>query len=138
MQVRIIFAFTLSVLLLSACSAGPVCPSEDSSTRPTLDLVALFERYPTPGPTPTPAVVNIDGKPLTVERVVQGPLCNDIWSGTVYVTCNVQVVSWEENPTFLDGCSLEITPGTVVYVAAHNDMPYYKGCSCHFSDRELP
>jgi len=26
---------------------------------------------------------------------------------------------------------LNIAPNTVVYVAAHNDAPYYKGCSCH-------
>ncbi len=49
----------------------------------------------------------------------------------MYVTCNVQVYPWEEQPTFLKDCNLTIEPDTVVYVAAHGDEPYYKGCSCH-------
>ena len=45
------------------------------------------------------------------------------WRGTVYVACNVQVYPWEELPTFLKDCDLEIEPDTVVYVAYHNDPP---------------
>jgi len=66
-----------------------------------------------------------------VDRVVEGPLCNDAWSGTVYVTCNIQVFEWKDQPTFLRGCNLAIAPGTVIYVAYHNDAPYYNGCACH-------
>jgi hypothetical protein len=72
-----------------------------------------------------------------VDRVVEGPLCNGTWSGTVYVTCNVQVYPWEEKPTFLKDCDLTIEPGTVVYVADHGDEPYYKGCSCHTGSGEV-
>jgi len=49
----------------------------------------------------------------------------------VYVTCDVQVLEWKDRPTFLEDCDLVIEPGTVVYVAAHNDAAYYNGCSCH-------
>jgi hypothetical protein len=73
---------------------------------------------------------------MTVDRVVSGPLCNDRWQGTVYVGCEVQVLEWSETPLFLKDCDLTIEPGTVVYVADHNDAAYYNGCSCHTG--ELP
>lgn len=84
-------------------------------------------------PTPTPSLVEIAGKMIAVDRVINGPLCNDHWRGTVYVGCNVQVVEWagDELPTFFDKCDLTIEPGTTVYVAAHNGAAYYNGCSCH-------
>jgi hypothetical protein len=75
--------------------------------------------------------MEIGSKTIPVDKVVEGPLCNDTWNGTVYVTCNVQVYQWEEQPTFLKNCNLLITPGTIVYVAAHNNAAYYNGCSCH-------
>jgi hypothetical protein len=75
--------------------------------------------------------MRIGGKDIQVDRVVEGPLCNDTWSGTVYVTCNVQVYPWEGTPTFLRNCNLNIEPRTVVYVASHNNAAYYNGCSCH-------
>lgn len=66
-----------------------------------------------------------------VDRIIRGPLCDDSWKGTIYVACDVQVTEWEEQPTFFKECNLEIVPGSVVYVAAHNDSAYYNGCSCH-------
>lgn len=69
-----------------------------------------------------------------MDRIVQGPLCSDTWSGVVYVACDLQIIEWEEDPTFLKDCDLNIEPGTVVYVASHNNEPYYKGCSCHTGD----
>ena len=75
--------------------------------------------------------MEIGGKTINVDKVVEGPLCNDTWSGTVYVTCNVQVYQWEDQPTFLKNCNLTIEPNTVVYVEYHNDSAYYNGCSCH-------
>jgi hypothetical protein len=83
-----------------------------------------------------PAEVSISGKPMTVDKVVTGPLCSDHWEGTIYVGCDVQVLKWEETPLFLKDCDLSIEPGTVVYVAYHNDSAYYNGCSCHTG--ELP
>lgn len=73
-----------------------------------------------------------------MDKVIEGPLCNDTWNGTVYVTCNVQVYAWEEHPTFLKNCDLKIEPGTVVYVAYHNDTAYYNGCSCHTGEIAEP
>ena len=82
--------------------------------------------------------MEIGGKTITVDKVVEGPLCNDTWSGTVYVACNVQVYPWEEQPTFLKNCNLSIAPGTIVYVADHNDTAYYNGCSCHTGEIAKP
>jgi hypothetical protein len=74
--------------------------------------------------------VEIKGKTVFVDRVVSGFLCDDNWSGTIYVG-EVQVHEWEDTPTFLRDCSLNIEPGTVVYAAAHNGTRFLKGCSCH-------
>jgi hypothetical protein len=85
-----------------------------------------------------PAQVEIAGRTVTVDQVVNGPLCDGAWSGTVYVTCDVQVLPWEELPAFLEDCDLEIAPDTVVYVAYHGDAPYYHGCSCHTGEIAEP
>ncbi len=76
-------------------------------------------------------MVEIGRNKMQVDKVVEGPLCNDTWNGTVYVACDVQVYPWEEEPTFLKDCQLNIDPMTVVYVAYHNNTAYYNGCSCH-------
>jgi hypothetical protein len=81
------------------------------------------------------AEISINGVTMLVE-VVTGPLCKGDWRGTIYVGCDVQVMGWEETPLFLKDCDLSIQPGTVVYVAYHNDAAYYNGCSCHTG--ELP
>jgi hypothetical protein len=79
----------------------------------------------------SPLEVKISGRNTLVDQVVSGQLCNDSWKGTIYVTCDVQVLEWEDDPLFLKDCDLSIEPGTIVYVAYHNDAPYYNGCSCH-------
>jgi hypothetical protein len=67
-----------------------------------------------------------------MDQVIEGPLCNGSWSGTVYIGCNVQVYEYEKDePLFLKDCNLDIDPDTIVYVAYHNNAAYYKGCSCH-------
>lgn len=76
-----------------------------------------------------------------VDRVIHGPICNDTWRGIIYVACDVQVSEWDEEqgPFFLDYCDLTIEPGTIVYVAAHNDTAYFKGCSvCHTNEGVTP
>ncbi len=128
----------LAICLLSACERqnATVCTPEVGTPRPTVDLASLLRITPTPGPSPTPVKVEIGGKMMLVDRVVAGPFCNEEWSGTVYVNCDAQIAPWddEENPLFMEGCNLNIEPNTVVYVAAHNDAPYYQGCSCHTGD----
>jgi len=72
--------------------------------------------------------VLIRGKNMQVDKLVDYPLCNDNWSGIVYVSCDARVAEAEldadSNPLFLKGCNLDIAPNTVVYVAAHNDAPF--------------
>jgi hypothetical protein len=129
---RCLFLLTVTILLfLSACQARknvcqPVTGTPQYLTTPPEALAT-----PTSGPSPTPFLMKINGQTVSIDRVIEGSLCNDTWSGTVYVGCNVQVYPWQEDPTFLKDCNLTIAPGTVVYVAYHNDTPYYNGCSCH-------
>ena len=127
----IFFPVMFTLLFLAACGKpDPACPAVTGTPQ---YITVPPEALPTPtaGPTPAPVVMEIGGKSITVDKVVEGSLCNDTWSGTVYVTCNVQVYPWERSPDFLKNCNLKIEPGTVVYVAYHNDTAYYNGCSCH-------
>lgn len=130
-------------LSLSACSrTKTVCPAVDEMHQDTLKLSDLIDQ-PSPLPeTSKPVEVEIQGKLVAVNKVVDYPLCNDNWSGVVYVSCDAQVAEAEldadTNPLFLKGCDLNIASNTVVYVAAHNDAAFYKGCSCHTGETPLP
>ena len=122
----------LLALLLSACQEE-VCPPD--SVEHVADAVEFPVMASSP-PSIAPTLVSIGGKEIEVDQVVHGPVCNDIWSGSVYVACDIQVAEWkdEEGPNFLDGCGLTVQPDTVVYVAYHNNAAYYNGCSsCHTS-----
>jgi hypothetical protein len=139
MQQNRYFHFFL-VILLAFCISGcereqTVCPSDEGTLRPALQLADLIELPPPASTSSEPIQVEIQGRSMDVDKLVDYPLCNDNWSGTVYVSCDVQVAEAEldadSNPLFLKECNLNIAPNTVVYVAAHNDAPYYKGCSCH-------
>jgi hypothetical protein len=125
-----------ALLFLSGCGKPePACPvGAGTPTRLTLSPAEL----PSPTPGAAPIEVEIGGRLVRVDKVVEGALCNDTWNGTVYVTCNVQVYDWQETPTFLKNCNLIIAPDTVVYVAYHNDTAYYKGCSCHTGEIAEP
>jgi hypothetical protein len=127
----------LPTLLLAACGPGAtVCPQTTGTPRYLKELptaAAAATRLPS-----APIPVRVRGGTITVDQVVSGPLCNGSWSGTVYVTCDVQVRAWEGKPTFLEDCDLAIAPGTVVYVADHNDAAYYNGCSCHTGETGEP
>jgi hypothetical protein len=131
------------VLFLSACErTNTVCPPGAEPLLPTLQLTDLINSTPPPAQDSSPVQVEIRGKLMQVDKVVDYPLCNDEWSGTVYVNCEAQVAQAEldadANPLFLKGCNLNIAPNTIVYVAAHNDAPYYKGCSCHTGQDPIP
>jgi hypothetical protein len=123
------FLLLLLILLLTGCNAEPVCQSTSEAKQylTSIDLKALS----TPVPSPFPIEVEINGKTMKVDKLVDEALCNDTWRGTVYVGCDVRVFEWKEKPLFLKDCDLHIEPGTVVYVAAHNNEAYYNGCSCH-------
>lgn len=123
------------ILLVTSCqSKNTVCTAERGTPQLFADPAQLPVRIAAPGPPLNPTLVTISGKQVLVDKVVQGPLCNDAWQGVVYVDCDVQIAAWQESPTFLNDCDLEIEPDTVVYVAAHNDAAYYKGCSCHYAE----
>ncbi|MBC8504678.1 MAG: hypothetical protein ISR58_00325 [Anaerolineales bacterium] len=116
-------------LLLSACKAE--CPPERISY---LDDPALFTQITSAADLEadsSPTWIEIKGKETQVDRVITGPVCNDTWSGTVYVTCDIQIAAWETEAFFFQDCNLDIDDGAVVYVEAHNDKAYYEGCSCH-------
>jgi hypothetical protein len=134
------FLIFLSLLLTGCARTNTVCPPDEGTPHPTLPLATVIEM--TPPPSSGPTQVEIRGKLMEVTKLVDYPLCNDDWSGTVYVSCDAQVAEAEldadANPLFLKGCDLNIEPNTVVYVAAHNDAAYYKGCSCHTGEAPLP
>jgi len=134
MNKYLVLYFALGPMLLVTCQPAPVCPAPTGT--PHYLTLSELEELPFPSnPSSGPAEIEINGKMTSVDQVVTGPLCNGEWKGTVYVACDVQVFEWKEQPLFLKDCDLSIEPGTVVYVAAHNDAPYYNGCSCHTSTK---
>ena len=126
MKLRLVaILFFGMVFLLSAC--GAECPPERISYGNDLSL------FPPPGAASefNPATVEIKGKQIQIDRVITGPVCNETWSGNVYVTCDIQIPAWERDPFFFQNCEFEVEEGTIVYVEAHNDKQYDEGCSCH-------
>jgi len=139
----LIFMIIIFVFFLTACERkNTVCPPDEGTFQPALQLADLIKMTPDPLSPSGPIQVEIRGKLMKVDKLVDYPLCNDNWSGTVYVSCDARVaeaeLDAEANPLFLKGCDLNIAPNTVVYVAAHNDAAYYKGCSCHTGEGPNP
>ena len=121
-------AFGLLVLLAilgTACKAQ--CPPERISYQSDL---TLFPPQQATDPV-IPTWIEIKGKPIAVDRVISGPVCNENWSGAIYVTCDIQIPFWERDPFFFQDCDFDVAEGTQVYVEAHNDKLYTEGCSCH-------
>lgn len=111
-------------LLLVACMRSTCPPDAVSYISPpypveNLELIAQ------------PQVMEIGGQEIMVDEVITGPVCNDTWSGTIYVTCDIQVPAWEKDAFFFQDCNLDIKESAVVYVEAHRNQPYLEGCSCH-------
>jgi len=138
MRVMRYISYAFLLALLAGCGQiEPVCPPVTGTPQyltgnPQELATAPFE------PSSTPSEVEIRGRIIAVDQVASGPLCNGTWRGSVYVSCDVQVYAWEEEPLFLEDCDLAIEPGTVVYVADHNDTAYYNGCSCHTGEVPVP
>lgn len=114
------------LFLITACKQEPT-PSTSSVTY----MTPPFPTRVSDEPPANPVEVTIKGKTMLVDRVINGPICNDTWRGLIYVAADVQVAVWEEEPTFLRDCDLIVEEYTIVYVAAHNDAQFNKGCSCH-------
>lgn len=140
MKASTVLLLALSLLFVAACKAD-VCPPDSVSYVADSSLFADAGPIPGTDMAPAPTQIQLGRKTVEVDRVIHGPLCNDTWRGTIYVACDVQVAAWteEEGSVFLDGCNLTIEPGTVVYVAAHNNAAYYNGCaSCHATNEPTP
>ena len=140
----LIGAGLLIILLLAAgCDRQKtVCTPEVGTPKPQLELADLLLITPEPALSTSPVEVEIGGRMMKVDKLVNYPVCNDDWSGTVYMDCDAQVahvkVDEDGNLRFFEGCDLNIESGTVIYVAAHNDAAYYKGCSCHTGEDPIP
>jgi len=119
-------------LALVGCKDEPACPPRSDADSPAGSSAPTAS---VPEDAASPTEVKINGRNVLVDKIVAGSMCNDTWRGTVYVTCDVQVSEWENEPLFLKDCNLSIEPGTVVYVAYHNDTAYYNGCSCHTGEQ---
>lgn len=121
-------------LFLSACERKTtVCP-EGSVTY--ISDMASFPKLPATGnpeQASGPVTVEIRGKQMKVDRLVQGPFCNIKLSGKVYVGCDIQIPEWDKegNPVFFKNCDFSVEPGSVIYVGGHNDAIFKKGCACH-------
>jgi len=133
-QILFLFLPLIITISLTACERSNTICAPEATAKPTLELTELL-MTPVRDSATNPVTVEIKGKMIEVDKLVDYPICNDDWSGVVYVSCGAQVAEAEldadENPLFFKGCNLNIEPNTIVYVAAHNDAAYYKGCSCH-------
>lgn len=121
---RVLLGILPFCFLVGACTSS-TCPSDT--------VKFLTPPYP-PQSTDVSRdveVLEIGRQEIAFDQVISGPLCNNSLSGVVYVTCDIQIPAWEEESTFFKDCDLEIAEGTVIYVQAHGDQPYYEGCSCH-------
>jgi len=121
------------MLCLSACQpTKPACP-EGSVTYQ--DRTNSFQTGTVDSRKAPAETIDINGKSISFDEVIHGQLCNNHLSGTVYIGCDVVVYRWEETPNFLDACDFLVTPGSIIYVASHNNTAYYQGCAaCHQSD----
>ena len=118
------------IMLAAACLPTP--PAELLFTRtPQPSQTPAADPMPDADPSPTPSMVEIGGRTLSVDLVVNGLLCDDMWHGTIYVAPDIQVNPWVDEPSFLRECNLVVAPGTIVHVAAHPGEVFYRGCTCH-------
>ena len=117
-----IATFGLTACQPDVCADGSITYLEDASQFPAEDEIVREG----------PEEIQIGSKTIRFDRVIHGAVCNDTWTGKVYVACDITIQGWEESPKFLEGCNLVVDPDAVIYVAAHNNAPYYKGCGeCH-------
>lgn len=130
-----IVLFLVSVALLStACERKATVCSEGSVTYIS-DMAAFPKLSSTENPAKAsgPVMVEVGGKQIKFDRLVEGPFCNIKLSGKVYVGCDIQIFEWDKegNPVFLKDCDFSVEPGSVIYVGKHNNAMFKKGCACH-------
>ena len=139
MKYTIAFLLLSLLLISSACKRqSKVCPEDSITYFSDPSSLPLMSSSDQSEPLMTPVFVEIKGKMTEVDRLIRGPICTDTWSGTIYVACDIQIKEWQDAPDFFEECPLTIEPNTKIYVAAHNDTAYYKGCSCHSGELVSP
>jgi hypothetical protein len=136
MKTSIALLLASSLLFVSACERKAIVCSEGSVTYLSdSDIESLAKLSSTGNPEKAymPATVEIKGKKTKVDMLVQGPVCNTTLAGKVYVGCDIQIPGWDKEhpPVFFQDCDFKVEPGSVVYVARHNDAVFKKGCACH-------
>ncbi len=126
----VLFSLTIIILTLSACKeAGSLCSAGEIKYRSRENSFPALSNQDL-----NPQSIEIKGKTINFDHVVSGQLCNNQLKGTVYVGCDIELYEIDEKSLFLDGCEFSVDPGTIIYVAAHNNAAYFKGCvSCHAS-----
>jgi hypothetical protein len=132
------WVFLLLLVMMSLLAVGCSRKSAVCATEPPnlpVEVRQAITASENPGDVIFPVEIEIRNRTVSVDKIVHGFVCDDQWSGTVYVDCDVEVPDYEviseEEANFFEGCDLQIEEGAVVYVAFHNDEAYYKGCSCH-------
>jgi hypothetical protein len=125
------YMFIIALLALTLAGCKSSCPSGSVTYLADASLFPAFNEENEAAFPLSPEQIELKGESVMVDRIISGPVCNDHWYGTVYVTCDIQVPAWEQDPFFWQDCDLDIDEGTVVYVQAHKDKSYDNGCSCH-------
>lgn len=121
------FVLTLMVIFVLTACTPDICPDNSVTYVDNTTLLPATVEGSSQN-----TELKIGAKTIVFDQVIYGPLCNNSLEGTVYIACDVQIVKWENKPTFLERCNFQVAEDTVIYVAAHNNAPYYKGCSeCH-------
>jgi hypothetical protein len=126
-----ILALIVLAMLISACGETG-CPEGTLAYIDDLSAVpAQIADSSNPASTTREIRAFLGTKTVTFDEVIEGIICNDHWSGTVYVTCDIGIPTWEEDAFFMRECPVEIDPDATVFVEAHRDKAYMRGCSCH-------
>jgi hypothetical protein len=135
MRSHLIPLLFLCVVGLSACkTAEPYCPPGSITYHSSASELPDSDSQIDAASSMDDKIIDINGKEIEFDTVIHGPLCNNTLSGTVYVACDIEIPRWQGKPNFFKECEFTVEPGTVIYVAAHNNTAYYKGCaSCHGS-----
>jgi hypothetical protein len=131
-MIRMLQSLTITCIALILSGCGAQCPEGTISYLTDLSTVLVSpDDSPRFGPKTLEVRTLFGRKSVEFDEVIRGVICEDQWSGTVYVTCEIEIPAWKENPFFLQDCPISIDPNTTVYVEAHRDKSYHDGCSCH-------
>jgi len=134
----LIFSLIVFIFFSSCQPPPPYCTENSLSYLGPGESFPEFDEVKANNKQNEQLTIEINGKEMSFDQIVHGPLCNNHLTGKVYIACDIQISKWQEKPTFLDGCDFDVSPGSVIYVAAHNNAPYFQGCEyCHVTGKGL-